>query len=51
MANFFFDEVFMNILISQANSIGADAILYEKDKIDFPYYNKEYLYFTAIKFK
>ena len=31
--------------------MGADALIYEKDRTDFPNYNENYLYFTAIKYK
>lgn len=48
---FFFDEVFMDILKRKAQSIRADAIIFERDKKDFPNYNKDYLYFTAIQYK
>ena len=48
---FFFDSIFMDMLKTKTHSINADAIIYEKDKKDFPFYNDEYLYFTAIRYK
>lgn len=48
---FFFDEVFMDILKRKAQSIRADAIIFERDKKDYPNYNDDYLYFTAIQYK
>ena len=48
---FFFDEVFMDILKRKAQSIRADAIIFERDKKDYPNYNEDYLYFTAIQYK
>jgi len=48
---FFFDEVFMKILKVKVNEINADAIIYEKDRKDFPDYNEKFLYFTAIRYK
>ena len=47
---FFFDEVFMDILKRKAQSIRAHAIIYEREKIDYPDYNDKYLYFTAIRY-
>ena len=48
---FFFDDIFMNILKDKAASINADAIVFEKNRIDYPNYNKDYLFFTAIRYK
>lgn len=48
---FFFDDIFMDILKDKAKSINADALIYEKDRNDYPYYNEKYLYFTAIRYK
>ena len=48
---FFFDEIFMDILKDKAGSIRADALIYEKYRKDYPHYNEEYLYFTAIRYK
>ena len=48
---FFFDDVFMDILETQAISINADALIYEKNKKNYPNYDDEYLYFTAIRYK
>lgn len=47
---FFFDENFMSMLKSKALYMGADALIYEKERTDFPNYNKNFLYFTAIKY-
>ena len=47
---FFFDENFMSMLKSKCINIGADALIYEKNRTDFPNYNKNFLYFTAIKY-
>ena len=48
---FFLDDIFMKILKVKTSEINADAIIYEKDRIDFPNYNEKFLYFTAIKYK
>ena len=48
---YFFDENFMAMLKNKTLRIGADALIYEKDRTDFPEYDKNYLYFTAIKYK
>ena len=47
---FFFDNNFMSMLKSKALHMGADALIYEKDRTDFPNYNKNFIYFTAIKY-
>ena len=47
---FFFDKNFMSMLKSKTLYIGADALLYESERKDFPNYNEDYLYFTAIKY-
>jgi len=47
---FFFDKNFMSMLKSKALYMGADALIYEKERTDFPNYNKNFLYFTAIKY-
>ena len=48
---FFFDKNFMEMLENRTYNIGADALIFEKDKTDFPDYIESYLYFTAIKYK
>lgn len=48
---FFFDKNFMKMLEIRAFNIGADALIFEKNRKDFPDYNNNYLYFTAIKYK
>ena len=48
---FFFDKVFMRILENQVQTLNADAVIYEKDRIDYPNYTEGFLYFTAIKYK
>ena len=48
---FFFDKNFMSMLKNKTLHMGADALIYEKDRTDFPNYNENYLYFTAIKYK
>ena len=48
---FFFDKNFMKMLENRTYDIGADALIFEKDRMDFPNYNESYLYFTAIKYK
>ena len=48
---FFFDKIFMSILKEKVNSLNADAVIHEKDRIDFPNYNEDFIYFTVIKFK
>ena len=47
---FFFDKNFMSMLKSKTLHMGADALIYEKDRTDFPDYDKSFLYFTAIKY-
>ena len=47
---FFFDNNFMSMLKSKALYMGADALIYEKDRTDFPNYDKNFIYFTAIKY-
>ena len=49
--HFFFDEVFMKILKTKVNEINADAVIYEKQRKNFPHYNENFLYFTAIRYK
>jgi len=48
---FFFDKNFMSMLKNKTLHMGADALIYEKDRTDFPNYNENYLYFTAIKYR
>jgi len=48
---FFFDENFMEMIKIKTLDMGADALIYEKSRKDFPDYNDSFLYFTAIKFK
>jgi len=48
---FFLDDIFMKILRVKTLEINADAIIYEKDRKDFPDYNEKFLYFTAIRYK
>lgn len=48
---FFLDDIFMKILKVKTLEINADAIIYEKDRIDFPDYNENFLYFTVIRYK
>jgi len=47
---FFFDKNFMSMLKGKTLHMGADALIYEKGRTDFPDYNKSFLYFTAIKY-
>jgi len=47
---FFFDDNFMDMIKIKTLDIGADALIYEKERKDFPNYDKNFLYFTAIKF-
>ena len=47
---FFFDKNFMTMLKNRTIYIGADALIYNIEKKDFPNYNDDYLYFTAIKY-
>ena len=48
---FFFDKNFMKMLESRTINSGADALIYEKNRKDFPDYDESFLYFTAIKYK
>ena len=48
---FFFDDNFMDMIKIKTLNIGANALIYEKERKDFPNYDKNFLYFTAIKFK
>jgi len=41
----------MRILENQVQTLNADAVIYEKDRIDYPNYTEGFLYFTAIKYK
>ena len=41
----------MKILESRSLNIVADALIFEKNRTDFPNYDDNYLYFTAIKYK
>tara|TARA_B100000029_G_scaffold353900_1_gene346589 strand:- start:837 stop:1220 length:384 start_codon:yes stop_codon:yes gene_type:complete len=45
---FFFDDVFMNLLRKKAESIGADALIYNKDFKGFSNISTDYIHFTAI---
>ena len=47
---FFFDDNFMDMIKIKTLDIGADALIYEKERKDFPNYDKNFLYFTTIKF-
>jgi len=48
---FFFDEVFMDILKKKSYMLGANALIYERSRKDYPDYDSTFLYFTAIKYK
>jgi len=48
---FFFDSIFMDMLKEKTHSMKADAVIYEKDRTDFPFFDDRYLYFTAIRYK
>ena len=48
---FFFDDVFMNLLRKKAETIGADALIYEKNYKGYSKNIKEYIYFTAIEYE
>ena len=48
---FFFDEVFMNLLRKKASSLGADGIIFKKDFYEFSEYDEEFLYFTLIEYE
>jgi len=48
---FFFDTNFMSMLKSKTQHIGADALLYERNRIDYPNFDENFLYFTAIKYE
>ena len=48
---FFFDDIFMDILKNKTNELGADALLYEKNRKDYPSFDENLLFFTAIRFK
>ena len=41
----------MDMIKIKTLNIGANALIYEKERKDFPNYDKNFLYFTAIKFK
>ena len=40
----------MAILKKKVQSVQGDAIIYERDRKDFPDYDDKYLYFTIIKY-
>ena len=48
---FFFDDIFMDILKNKTRELGADALLYEKNRTDYPSFDENLLYFTVIRFK
>jgi len=48
--NFYFDEVFMNSLNKRVSLLDVDALIFEKDLSKYSFYNKDYVYFTAIRF-
>ena len=41
----------MEMIKIKTLDIGADALIYENKRKDFPNYDNRYLYFTAIRFK
>ena len=47
--NFFFDDIFMSLLEKKVYSMNGNAVIYNKNKIDYEDYNKNYLYFKVIK--
>ena len=47
--NFFFDDIFMSMLEKKVFSLQGNAVIYNKDKIDFDEYNEDYLYFQVIQ--
>ena len=47
--NFFFDDIFMSMLEKKVFSLKGNAVIYNKDKIDFDEYNEDYLYFQVIQ--
>ena len=47
--NFFFDDIFMSMLEKKVFSLRGNAVIYNKDKIDFDEYNEDYLYFQVIQ--
>ena len=47
--NFFFDDIFMSMLEKKVFSLRGNAVIYNKDKIDFNEYNENYLYFQVIQ--
>ena len=49
--DFYFDDVFMNSLNKKVSLLDADALIFEKDLSRYSFYNENYIYFTAIKFK
>ena len=40
----------MRNLNNKASLIRADALIFENDFTMFPHYNKDHIYFTAIKY-
>ena len=49
--NFYFDKSFMNSLNKKSSLLDIDALIFEEDFSIYPNYNKEFIYFTAIRYK
>ena len=49
--DFYFDENFMSTLNKRVSLLDADALIFEKDLSRYSFYKKDYIYFTAIKFR
>ena len=49
--NFYFDKSFMNSLNKRVSLLEIDALIFEEDFSTYPNYNKEFIYFTAIRYK
>ena len=49
--NFYFDKSFMSSLNKRVSLLDVDALIFEEDFSMYKNYNKEFIYFTAIRYK
>ena len=49
--NFYFDKSFMTSLNKRVSLLDVDALIFEQDFSMYQNYNKEFIYFTAIRYK
>ena len=46
---FFFDEIFMKILEKKVYALNGNAVIYNKNKVNYKEYDNSYLYFEVIQ--